>query len=91
MSILITPEGADAGSTIPRQVTIRLLPLGGAPPPLPAPTTPVASFTVSDSPTAGVPVAFDGSGSLDAEGATGNATLIDYAWTSATVPEAKGR
>ena len=80
VSIFVTPEGADATSTIPREVTIRLLPLGGAPPPQPAPTTPVASFTVGATPTAAVPVEFDASGSLDAEGATGNSTLIDYRW-----------
>ena len=92
--ILVTPEapeGGGAGSTIPRRVTIRLLPLGGAPPPQPAPTTPVASFTVSASPTAGVPVEFDGSGSLDAEGATGNATLIDYAWDFGDGARGKGQ
>ena len=72
ISIFVTPEGAEFRSTLPREVTIRLLPQGGAPPPGPVILPPVAAFTVSASPTAGVPVAFDASGSLDSEGDAAN-------------------
>ncbi len=97
--ILVTPEGTEFGSTIPREVTIRLLPQGGAPPPGPVILPPVAAFTVSASPTAGVPVAFDATGSENFEGEDDGVELplgvavlpiIDFTWDFGDGTRGKG-
>ncbi|MCU0249434.1 MAG: PKD domain-containing protein [Vicinamibacterales bacterium] len=73
VQILATPGGTDFSASIPRSVSIRLVPPGII---LPPNGTPVPAFTYSpSSPLTQADVTFDGSLSTDSDG-----RIVSYAW-----------
>ena len=72
VNIHATPTGTDFGNSLPRVVSIRLLPIGIVRPPNGSPT---AEFTVSPATASeGVDLHFDGSASTD------DGRIVTYAW-----------
>jgi PKD repeat protein len=86
VSIIASPIGTDAQTTISRGVDIRLVPPGVI---LPPAGTPTAAFTVSPTPvTAGVPSTFDATSSTPG---TGSAAITSYSWNFGDGSQATGR